>query len=144
MWHAVQDSTANNNFLIGSPGGSWNDQTCAAWTTGGGGTYAGFGTQLAGGAAYNLNSWASITILVETSNDIWVQLKAMDGGVFQVNVPGVVGTSMMHTVKFSDMMHVGNTPGSTTLDLTQITDLQIMADVNMGWGYAVHQVALGH
>jgi hypothetical protein len=68
----------------------------------------------------------------------------MDGGVFQVNVPGVVGTSMMHTVKFSDMMHVSNTPGSATLDLTQITDLQIMADVNMGWGYAVHQVALGH
>jgi hypothetical protein len=143
-WHAVQDTTANQNFQVSVPGGSWNDQTCAAWTTGGGGMYAGFGTQLNGGNPYNLNQYASITISVETSNDIFVQLKSNDGAVFQVNVPGAPGTSMMHTVNFSDMMHVANSGGSANLNLANITDVQIMADVAMGWGYAVHLVALGH
>jgi hypothetical protein len=144
MWHAVQDATANQTFQVTNPPAPWNDMTCAAWTVGGGGQYAGFGTQLANGTAYNLAQWASMTILVETSHDIWVQLKAADGGVFQVNVPGATGTSMMHTVKFSDLMHVANSGGSPTLDLTNITDVQFMADVSQGFGYALHFVALGH
>jgi hypothetical protein len=119
--------------------------TCAAWTYGGtGGAYVGFGTQLAGGSAYDLSPWSGMTILLESSNDTWLQIKASDGAVFQVNIPGVMGTSVMHSVKFTDMQYVGGTGGSSTLDLTKITDVQLMADVNMGWGYALHSIVLDH
>jgi len=143
MWHTVMDANAMQTFTVSTLPSPWNDTTCAAWTTGGpGGAYAGFGTQLANGSAYDLSPWGGMTLVVESSHDIFLQVKEMDGGVFQVNIPGMDGTSVPHSFRFTDLQYVANTGGSTTLDLTKITDVQVMADLSAGFGYALHSITL--
>jgi hypothetical protein len=142
-WQTVLAPNATETFMVSDPPSPWNDMTCAAWTTGpSGAASVGFGTQLAGGSPYSLSPWGGMTLLIESSNDTFLQLKAADGGTFQVNIPGMAGTSVPHSIRFTDLQYVSGTGGSTTLDLTQITDLQLMADVNMGFGYALHSVVL--
>jgi hypothetical protein len=146
-WQALMGGGATQTFTVSVPPGNWTDHTtCAAWTQGGPDTamnaYVGFGTQLAGGAAYNLMQWTGATLLIEGQNPMFFQLKAADGGVFQVKITGMPGGSTMWPIKFTDMQPVANTPGSKTLDLTKITEVQLMADVTQGFGYALHSIAL--
>jgi hypothetical protein len=141
MWKTVEATGAMETFAVSMPPAPWNDNTCAAWTFGGtGGAYVGFGTQLAGGNAYDLSKWSGMTLLVEGQNAMWLQLKTMAGAVYQVNIAGAAGTSMPYSIKFSDMMLAPGTNGS--LDLTKITDVQLMAATPSGFGYALHSIVL--
>lgn len=146
MWHTVAaTNVSGQTFMVGVPGGSWLDMSCAALTTGGGGgDYAGIGIKLANGGPYSLMAWSGITLTLESSNNTWLQLVAMDGGVFQSQVIGMAGTSVQHVQPFSSFQKVGGTPGANNLDLTKITDLQVMAADTNGYGFAVHDVTLNN
>jgi hypothetical protein len=116
------------------PGGTWNDQTCGAFMTGGSVTTGDVGFTFTPKSTLNLSTYAGLQVNVESQHDLQVTLKA-GANSYVVTLPGVTGTTVAHQAPFSSF-----TPPAT--GLTNVTEIDFSPQGgNVGVGFGIHLVA---
>jgi hypothetical protein len=146
VWSDFGTQPVGKAFGVSKPPGTgWADTACGAWLTGGGtvtsNDYAGIGVTLNDGSAYSLAGYTGVTVTVETSLSVTFEVKMLDGYTFGYTIPGATG-AVAHDVAFSTLTASPGTPSGTTLDLTQVTELEILAGNPASFGYTVHLLQL--
>jgi hypothetical protein len=145
-WYADADTGINQAFAVSSPGSSWGDQSCAAWSTGGPlevgtQTWAVMGFQIAGGAAYDLSGYFGVDVTFESGEDVVVVVKTAGGGYFAATAAATGSASAARQVPFAGMAATASS-SEAILELSQVTELQFSPVNPAAFGYAVHRVAL--
>ena len=143
--NAYADNGINFDFQVRIPPSSWDDQSCGAWTTGGdtgsGGTdYAGIGLELSNGNPYDLSAYTGVRTWLESGDSVWLVVKTADGGYFGAPMAATSGNEA-RTLDFSILTEMDNSMTST-LDLTQVLDLQYNAEDPTSFGYVIHNVSV--
>jgi len=145
-WTDFGTAAVSKQFGVSSPPGtSWSDTSCGAWSTGGGtvtsSDYAGIDVTLDNGATYSLAAYTGITVTVETAQEVSFRVKMLNSYTFRYLIPGATG-AIAYQIPFSSLTPSPSTPSGTTLDLTQVTDLQVLPVNPASFAYAVHLLQL--
>jgi hypothetical protein len=120
---------------------------CGAYTHGGatagtGATYVGMGVTLNNGSPYNLSSYVGLSVSLEASHGVYVNVKTQYGGYFGTWLTETGGSGVqVYNVNFADFAKMTNS-AENTLNLGQVTDIQFSPVSVTGFGYSVHGLSL--
>jgi len=145
-WAADADYDINLMHGFSNPGSSWADHSCAAWATGGISpssidvSFAFIGFQLNDGSAYDLSDYSGLRIKLESDANVQVVLKTTGGGYFDYVLAPLVGSNL-RSAPFSGMTYMQNST-ETSLDLSQVYEVQFSPTDPTAFGMAIHRVEL--
>jgi hypothetical protein len=148
-WTAEADKGINLMYGFSKPGSGWADnQTCAAWATGGeisvnnpDTTFAFIGFELNAGEVYDLRGHLGIQIQLESSNTVQVVVKTLGGGYFEAQLPSTVGSNPRKAA-FASMTKMNNSAEDLPIKLNTVTEIQFSVTTPKSFGLAVHRVEL--